>query len=611
MGHAVGMRLPSRWFIAIAAVVVAVVALFGNAIAVRLEPPAAGLGASTGGSLPAPQQSALPSGEHTRSFDVVGRVSPKGSVAVQETIVQDFGVVPLHGIERIIPLRDNIGVRHIDDLVVSTSEGTPDDVSIKSDTDTVTIRVGDPDTTITGAHTYRLEYTLDNMTDGLANHRTRLAIDAISAWRQSIDTITYTVITPAAPTTFTCEQGGIGSSHPCASKRRTDDGARFTGGDLPPDNAFTVRLTWPDSVVAVSAKESSIGNADVVYALLAGLAVAFVGWRLFRRWKHLLAAAQTQLWATFGPDLAGAQTEAYDLRSDPAIEFVPPMGLRPGEVGALLEVGATQLLTATVVDLAARGALKITEDSGSWKLERRNRDVVLTDDEELVMMGLFGQADVATLNDRGAEMSALASAVADNLTDDLEDRGLAVRGADAGGLRGVMHQAWLLVLGIAAVAVGSIVHVIVVTATGNDSAALVVETVLVLLVILGIGGLLVRAAARGLTPLGLAAAWRVRGFDRFFAGSEAMHDRAAADKGLFRQYMGYAIVFGHVTQWVAAFDAPDTSDWFASSVPLNYAFIGFTAGSLWSPPASSSTSGFGGGGGGAGGGGGGGGGGSW
>jgi uncharacterized membrane protein len=89
-----------------------------------------------------------------------------------------------------------------------------------------------------------------------------------------------------------------------------------------------------------------------------------------------------------------------------------------------------------------------------------------------------------------------------------------------------------------------------------------------------------------------------------------MHDRAAADRGLLRQYMGYAIVLGHVTQWIAAFDAPDTSDWFATSSPLDHAFIGFTAASLWSPPASSS-SGFGGGGGGAGGGSGGGGGGSW
>ncbi len=604
------MRLPSRWFIALAAVVVALLALFGNAVAVRLEPPAAALGASNGGTLPAPAQSATPGGERTRSLDVVTRVSANGEVRVQETIVQDFGLVSRHGIERIIPLRDDIGVRHIGDLTVSTSEGTPDHVSISADTDTVTIRIGDPDRTISGAHTYRLTYTLDGMTDSLPGNRTRLAIDAMSAWRQTIDTITYRVITPAPPTTFTCQQGSLGSTQPCASERRTPDGARFTGTDLFPDDAFTVRLTWPDTVVAATAGDSSIGPADVLYALLAGLAVAFVGWRLLLRWKHLLAAAQTQLWATFGPDVAGAQTESYDLTGDPAIEFVPPMGLRPGEVGALLETGATKLLTATVVDLAARGALKITESTGSWTIERRNRQVILTDDEQAVMTGLFGATDVATLDDRGAELGSLAGELAENLTDDLEDRGLAVRGADAGGLRGVMHQTWLLVLGVAAVVVGTIAHVIIVTATGSTSVALVVETVFVVLVILGIGGLIVRSAARALTPMGLAAAWRVRGFDRFFTASEAIHDRAAADKGLFRQYMGYAIVFGHVDQWVAAFDAPDTSDWFDSSLPLDYAFIGFTASSRWSPPPSS-TSGFGGGGGGAGGGGGGGGGGSW
>jgi len=605
------MRLPSRWFIAVAAVVVTVVAFFGNAIALRLEPPAAGLSATTGAALPAPPQSELPTGEHTRSFDVVTRVSADGKVRVQETIVQDFGVVARHGIERIIPLRDDIGVREIDDLVVATSTGTPDGVSINAQSDRVTIRIGDADQTITGAHTYRLEYDLDGMTDARPENQTRLAIDAISAWRQTIETLSYTVITPAPPTTFTCEQGGLGSTRRCASQRRTADGVQFIGTDLPPDDAFTVRLTWPERAVAATAHESTPEAGDAVYALLAGIAVAFVGWRLRRRWKQLLSAAQTQLWATFGPDISGPQTQAYDLTGDPAIEFVPPMGLRPGEVGALLDADATTLLTATVVDLAARGALKITESSGSWTLEGRNRDLPMTDDEQMVMAGLFGTADVATLDDRGSEMSTLAGEVAENLTDDLEDRSLAVHGTDAGGLRGVMRQVWLLVLGVVAVVIGTALHAVVVTATGNTTAALVVETLFVLVAILGVGSLIVRGAAKGLTPLGLGAAWRVRGFDRFFDGSEAMHARAAADKGLFRQYMGYAIVFGHVTQWVAAFDSPDTSDWFNSSVPLNYAFIGFTASSLWSPPPSSSSSGFGGGGGGAGGGGGGGGGGSW
>jgi hypothetical protein len=614
------MRLPARWFIVLAAVVTIVLALSANAIADQLESPAAGLSATNGPSLAAPTPDETLGAEHTRAFDVVTRVARSGQVRVTETIVQDFGVVARHGIERVIPLRDDRGEHKLSHLVVSTSSGTPAHVAIDTQTDTVTIRIGDADTTITGAHTYRVAYDLGGMITGTGRHQSKLAIDAISAWQQQIDSLQYRIESPGQPTSIGCTQGDVGSKHPCAAVGHQGSDAVFAGRDLAPDEAFTMRLTWPSTVVAVNATDTTIGIADVGYALLLGLAIAFVGWRYRRRWHQLLTAAQTQLWSTFGPDVAGAQPEAYDLTRDPAIEFVPPMGLRPGEIGTLVEADSTHLLTATVVDLAARGALKITETGGSWQIERRNRDVVLTDDEQTVMHGLFAadgdvddttETDSTSLEGRGTEMGALAAVLAEQLTNDLEARGLATPGTHAGGVHSTMRQWPLLALGAGAVLLGLAAHVIVVTATGNRGFGLAVEAVVALVTILAVGAFFVRRAAKGLTPTGLAASWRVRGFDHFFTASEAVHDRAAADKGLFRQYMGYAIVYGHVSQWVAAFESPDTSDWFATTTPLSYAFIGFTAASVWSPPASTSTSGFGGGGFGAGGGSGGGGGGSW
>ena len=367
------MRMPPRWFIVVAAVVVVVLALAANAIGIRLESPSAGLSASTGATLPAPAQSTVPGGERTRSFDVVTHIAANGDARVQETIVQDFGVVARHGIERVIPLRDGRGEHRVSHLVVSTSEGTPNQVSVNAQTDTVDVRIGDPDQTITGVHTYRLEYDIGGMIDSAGDGQSRFAADAISAWQQTIDTLRYTVISPARPTTIRCQQGSLDSRDPCGSARRTATGATFTGTGIAFKSAFTVRLTWPDTAVAVNTTESTIGIGDMVYAVLAGLAVALVGWRYRRRWEHLFAAAQTQLWATFGPDVAGAQPEAYDLTGDPAIEFVPPMSLRPGEIGSLVEADMTKLLTATVVDLAARGAMKITETDGTWTLDRRNR----------------------------------------------------------------------------------------------------------------------------------------------------------------------------------------------------------------------------------------------
>jgi hypothetical protein len=607
------VRLPSRVFIIVTAIVIAFVALVANGIALLVEPPGAGLTASNGPALPVPAQSPTPSGEHTRSFDVQTQIRADGSARISETIVQDFGFIARHGIERVIPVRDGIREYRMSDVVVSASAGTPDGVSIINAPDTVTIRIGDANRTITGVHAYRVSYDFDGLTESAkqADH-TALAVDAISDWKQSIEELTYSVVSPGRPTTLRCEQGALRSTARCASAERTPNGATFRGENLSVQDAFTVRMSWPTSVVAISEQSSVVGNADLLYALLVGLMLLFVGWRYRRRWVRLLATAQSQLWATFGPDIGGPQLESYDLRGDPAIEFTPPLGLRPGEVGALLEVAPTAMLTATVVDLAARGAIRISESGGTWAIERRNRDVVLTDDEQVVLERLFQGTDTTTLDDRGAEMSTLAGELAELQTDDLEDRELAVRGTTAGGLHGKTHVAWLAVVGVIAVIAGAVAHGLVVTVSGNRTAAIVVEVVLVALIILGIGAVIVGGAARGLTPKGIAAAWRVRGFDRFFTASEALHARAAADKDIFRQYMGYAVVLGHVDRWVAAFDAPDTSDWFATSHPTNMAFALFAASSIWSPPASSSSSsGFGGGFSGAGGGGGGGGGGSW
>lgn len=608
------MELPSKAVAVVWMVLVFLAAVAGAWILFQVESPAAGVDAIHGAPLPVPARSPLPTGEHTRTFDVDARVSAAGAVRLRETIVQDFGVVPRHGIERVIPLRDDAGVHRLSDLVVSTSAGTPDDVKVSPSSDRVTIRIGDPDTTVNGVHTYRLAYTLDPATlPTKAPNASQLRIDALTDWQQAVDRLTYTVTSPGAPLTVRCFQGPLHTKQPCDSARRTATGASFTGTDLRRAETFTVRLTWPRTVVAVAPRIPAVDRTDWIYAAALGLAVGILAWAYRRRFVVLLRRARGELWTTFGADSGPPQTDAYELTDDPAIEFVPPMGLRPGEMGVLTDTGATEVLTGTVVDVAARGALKITEQDGTWTLERTGRDVTLTDDEQDVLQKLLEGRDQVSLADRRAEMGGLAHSLGEDLTDDLEDRGLAARGATAASLSTRAHGARVLFLGLAAVVAGCFAHAMILISTGSSGGALAAQAI-VAGVILVIGGLaIIGTAARNLTPLGFAALWRVRGFDKFFDGSEAMHARAAADAGLLRQYMGYAIVFGHVDEWVAAFEGVDTSDWFDTSGPLTAGILGFTAGSLWTAPTSSgsSGSGFGSFGGGGGGGIGGGGGGSW
>lgn len=602
------MRLPGWWLVVVVSIGVGLAALGGNVVVDGMESPAAGLHAENGRALDPPPQ--IEGFESTPRFDVATRVTANGDARVRETIVHNFGESPRHGIERIIPLRDSNGAHRISDLVISTSRGTPDDVDITNSPNKVTIRIGDPDTLITGTHTYELDYRLTNMTTAEPGDQIQLRIDAISAWRFQITDLRYTVTSPDTPSRVRCDQGVEGARAPCASAELTDTGGEFVGTDLFADQALTVEIVWPTGAIAAGNDEPWLSGSNIVYALAAAAAVALVAWWQLRRWRRLIAAARSEVWSTFGPDVAGRQVESFDLLDDPAIEFVPPMKLRPGEMGALLEVDGVQLLTATMIDLAARGALTVTETDTSWTIARRNRELLLSDDERLVIGAVFGDADHVEFDpERRTTMGSVAARLAEDLTDELEERGLAERGTNAAELRTRIRPWRALWLGLVAVAAGCGAHYLVVTVIGDRSLAAVVELAVALGIITLGGAIIVAGAGRGATPKGLAASWRVRGFKRFFTESEAMHARAAADAGLLRQYMGYAVVFGHVQEWIDAFDAPDTSDWFVHRGLLGTAFVGFTASSNWTP--ASSTSGFSSGFSGAGGGSGGGGGGSW
>ncbi len=73
--------------------------------------------------------------------------------------------------------------------------------------------------------------------------------------------------------------------------------------------------------------------------------------------------------------------------SETPVEFVPPDGLRPGQIGTLVDFVANPLdVTATIVDLAVRGYLVIEETDepglfrkGDWKLTETDKGVAAQD----------------------------------------------------------------------------------------------------------------------------------------------------------------------------------------------------------------------------------------
>ena len=108
--------------------------------------------------------------ESTPRFDVTIVIEPSGDLLITETIVQEFGSTERHGIFRNIPNRlrydnefDRLPDRpHLRERV----RGHPDDVETKEENGNFVIRIGDPDTTITGRHTYEIVYRVEGAMNG-------------------------------------------------------------------------------------------------------------------------------------------------------------------------------------------------------------------------------------------------------------------------------------------------------------------------------------------------------------------------------------------------------------------------------------------------------------
>lgn len=100
--------------------------------------------------------------ERIRSYEVQLEVRSDGSLQVAEQIEYDFGGNARHGIERDIDTEqryDGSRDRQFPVSAVEVSSPTaPDQVEVTESGGETRLRIGDPDRTISGRHTYRISY---------------------------------------------------------------------------------------------------------------------------------------------------------------------------------------------------------------------------------------------------------------------------------------------------------------------------------------------------------------------------------------------------------------------------------------------------------------------
>lgn len=572
--------------------------------------------------------------EHIAGFRFQAEIEPDGDLAVVETIDYDFGTEARHGILRDIPTRlgyDNTHDRvyRLRDVAVS-SETAPDQTAREDGPGgTTRLRIGDPDRTITGRHTYAIRYTLEGALNAFDDH-IELYWNAIGdEWDVPIlDAIAF-VGTPAPIQRVACFAGPAGSFEPCESFTVDGTAATFTEDALGAFQALTFVVSLPPGSVPVagpfleerwsfqrafSATPATLGlGGGLLVLIVAG--VGLLTWRVGRDRRAVGSAV----------DVAFAEHDAEVERvpllggREHHVEVAPPDGLRPGQVGTLIDERANPLdVTATIVDLAVRGYIRIEEipkdgwfGKPDWRLVRlKTADDKLHEYESMLLNSLFkGRGDEVELSDLKDKFAKRLAKVQEALYEDA----LAQRWFSHSPQK--TRTQWMAI-GVVVLLAG--VGLTVLAAATTRLGLVPIPVVIAGLLLMALSGRMPHRTAAGTGVL-----LRTLGFKRFIDESERDRARFAEQQHLFTEYLPYAIVFGATEKWAKAFagldgELPDQSSWYVGSRPFTYAVFassmdGFsttTAGTIASTPSSSGTSGFGGGGF-SGGGGGGGGGGSW
>jgi hypothetical protein len=574
-------------------------------------------------------------GERIREYGVGITIEPDGMLRIRESITYDFGSTAHHGITRDLVEREHYDGHHdrryrIAVEGVTATAGTPTQLQESSSGPYLHLRIGDPNQTITGVHRYQIVYTVQGGPLTFADHD-ELNWDAIGTqWPVAIDNAHVTITAPVPITRITCFTGPEGSSYPCYAPSMAGKTATFRQPSLDAGSGLTAVVALPKGTIqpapvpilerrrtladGFAATPTTIGLGGGV-AAVGVLGVLLLATRRGRDRRFVGSAVDAAMGNTSG---AEEPTPLLGRTTGP-VEFVPPDGVRPGQVGMLLDEHANLLdVTASIVDLAVRGWLTITELPPEG-LFHRHSDYELTSTadkgkgtplpyEKKLLDELFHNRDSVRLSDLKYQFRASLAKVQSSMYDDSVKQGWFRIRPDR------TRQRWTQIA-IATLVVGAGATVLVAATTSFGIVPLGI-------IVIGFALHVVSGHMPARTGKGTAMLSRVRGFRRLFdEGEEDTRARFAEQHDIFSQYLPYAIVFGCTRKWAKAFEGIAAEQletgWFVGNQPFNALVLASSidhfgtaaTGTMYaSMPSSSGSSGFGGF---SGGGGGGGGGGSW
>ncbi|WP_421732949.1 DUF2207 domain-containing protein [Cellulomonas sp.] len=512
------------------------------------------------------------SGREITRYDVTASLAADGTMRVTLDFDFDFGDDPGHGPFLSLPTRvyydENLDrAFRYTDISASSSTDAPDGVNKESTSDALILRIGDEDIdNVSGVQTYHVEYTADGLLNPAnAQHSgDELYWNVIGAgWEIPLGDLSVAVDGPAPVEGAACFAGPYGSTTPCTSSSFAGSSSTFTQDLVPLGDQFSTVTGWPAGTfpgvepilvdkpdpLAPVRPASPLGIVALL-VLVGGAVLAIVRVRRVGRDKAYLGLTPGLRPADNQP---GAATGFRDRREVVSVQFQPPAGVRPGEMGTLLDEKADPVdVTATLVDLAVRGWLRIEEVPRSnpkkkakdWTLvQLKNKDGSLLPYEDELLSSIFASSTSVTLSDLKTTFAASMAKVQDGLYEHVTQSGWFR--ANPKSVRARWYGAGI------ALAILGIVLTFVAFGAGLSVGGLALVPLALLVV--GVLVTILGKAAPARTEDGTAVLAQSLGFRRYLATAEANQLRFEEGEDIFSRYLPYAIVFGLADRWARVF----------------------------------------------------------
>jgi uncharacterized membrane protein YgcG len=512
------------------------------------------------------------SGREITRYDATAQLDVDGTAHVVLDFDFDFGDDPGHGPFLTLVTRQGYDDQHdrafrYSDIHASSPTGAPAQVNREDTDDAIVLRIGDPDRgDISGTQTYCVSYTVKGLVNPANPEHSgdELYWNVIgSGWEVPLDDISVTVTGPADVEGVACFAGPGGSAEPCTSAQHSGPTSTFAQDALAVGDQLSTVTGWPGGTFpgvepiivskpdpAAAFRPLSAWGAVALVVLVGGVVLAV---RRVRR----VGRDRAYLGLTPGLRPGAGLTSGSgfrDKRAPVAVQFTPPDGVHPGQVGTLVDEKADPVdVTATLVDLAVRGYLRIEavprsdpkKEPKDWTLVQLERPAgdALEPYEATLLNALFTGRSSVTLSDLRTTFASSMKSVQDGLYEDVTKRGWFRSNPSS------VRAAWFAA-GIALVVAGGVVGFFLLAA-GITWRGVVLVPIALAIVGVVVMALANRAPAR--TADGTAVLAQTLGFRQYIATAEANQIRFEEGQDIFSRYLPYAIVFGLTDRWARVF----------------------------------------------------------